>query len=101
MEALVMILANTKKQTFHPIFYLENQFPGPLESELNTKAIRFKSKGHHTEGFSDRQAAVDSINNSLVDQIKSIGYIPRLEIDADLIWDGEGIPADNQIRERI
>ncbi len=101
MEALVMMLINTKTQTFHPIFYLENKFPGPMESELNTNAIRFKSKGHHTTGFADRQSAIDSINNSLIDKIKSIGYNPRIEIDADLVWDGEEIPADNQIRERI
>jgi hypothetical protein len=100
MQALVMMLFNTKTNTYHPIFYLENWFPGPSDSNMNSNYIRYKSKGHHTVGFSDRVEAVKDINDSLVEQIKSIGYTPNLEIDGDLVWDGESVPADQQIRER-
>lgn len=100
MEALVMMLFNTKLNKWHPIFYFEKDFPGGFDSELNQKVIRYKSKGHHTVGFETREGAIDSINNSLVDQIKSCGYTPNLEIDIDLEWDGEDIPADIQTRVR-
>lgn len=98
MQSLVMMLKNIKTETYHPIFYLQTFFPGGDSSEMNEKYIRYKSKGHHTSGFKDRQSAIDSINNELIDQIKSIGYTPVLELESDMEWDGEGVPADNQIR---
>lgn len=98
MDALVLMLKNISTNRFHPIFYLESPLPGGPESEGNKKLIRYKSKGHHTQGFETRDAAINSINNELVAQIKSIGYTPNLEIEIDEIWDGKGIPADQQIR---
>jgi hypothetical protein len=100
MQALVMMLFNTKNNTFHPIYYLEDWFPGPFDSTMNTNYIRYKSKGHHTTGFKNRNEAVKSINESLIDQIKSIGYQPNLELETDLVWDGNNIPADHQVREK-
>ena len=100
MEALVMMLKNTKENKWHPIFYFESDFPGGPDSMLNDTVIRYKSKGHHTTGFKSREEAVSSINDSLVNQIKSCGYIPNLEIDSDIEWDGEDTPADVQIRPK-
>lgn len=100
MNALIMMLKNTAKNTFHPIMYFENLLPGGYESEGNQKLIRYKSKGHHTTGFSDRQEAINSLDE-LEEKTKSIGYetIHR-ELDGDVEWNGEGIPADVQIRNR-
>lgn len=100
MQALVMMLHNTALNKYHPIFYLESPLPGGSESDGNKHFIRYKSKGHHTTGFDSRDKALDSINNELIEQIKSIGYTPNLELDGDLIWDGKDIPADHQIRNR-
>jgi hypothetical protein len=100
MQALVMMLFNSKTNTYHPIYYLENWFPGPSDSEMNKNYIRYKSKGHHTTGFTNRNEAVKSINESLVEQIKSIGYTPNLELEADLSWNGDDVPIDNQIRDK-
>ena len=100
MQALVMMLQNTSTQKFHPIFYLESPLPGGNESDGNINLIRYKSKGHHTAGFIDRNEALLSINTQLIDQIKQIGYTPNLELDNDLLWDGIGVPADQQIRNR-
>lgn len=100
MQALVMMLHNTSTNKFHPIFYLESPLPGGPDAEGNQSLIRYKSKGHHTFGFSDRNEALLSINNELIEQINSIGYTPALELDNDLSWDGTGIPADQQIRNR-
>ncbi len=64
MEALIMMLKNTSTGKFHPIFYIEKPMPD-LESEANKKYIRYRSKGHHTEGFLDREEAVKNIETSL------------------------------------
>lgn len=100
MQALVMMLKNTSTNRFHPIFYYENFFPGGLDADANKNLIRYKSKGHHTAGFDSRETAMESIHNDLVDKIKGQGYTPNLELETDLEWDGQGIPADNQIRNR-
>ncbi len=100
MEALVMMLKNTATNTYHPIMYFEKPFPD-LESEGNRKLIRYKSKGHRTVGFTDRQEAIDSIDKELsVEKLQSLGYTRNLELEGDLEWDGKDIPADTQIRNR-
>ncbi len=100
MEALVMMLKNTKENTYHPIMYFESLLPGDYESEGNQKLIRYKSKGHRTTGFTDRQEAVNSIDVEIAPKIKEMGYNLNIELDSNLEWDGEGIPADIQIRNR-
>lgn len=101
MEALVMMLKNTKENTYHPIMYFESPFPGGFESEVNKKTVRYKSKGHRTTGFLDRQEAIDTIKSELEDRLVDIGYKVNKELDGDLEWDGIDIPADIQIRNRI
>lgn len=101
MEALVMMLKNTKENTFHPIMYFEALFPGGYESEGNQKLIRYKSKGHRTAGFADRADAVNSIAVEIEGKLKEMGYRLNKELDGDMEWDGDGIPADVQIRNRV
>lgn len=94
--ALVKMLHNLKENTFHPIFYYESPLPGPIEDQ---KVLRFKSKGHRTEGFKERPLAVESVSE-LEKQLKEQGDRVRIEIEEkdDIPWDGEGVPTDMQIR---
>lgn len=101
MEALVMMLKNIKENTYHPIMYLESLFAGGFESEGNQKVIRYKSKGHRTNGFTERQDAVNSIEKEIQSKLKQMGYNLNKELDGDLEWDGINIPADVQIRSRV
>lgn len=95
-----MMLFNTATKTYHPILYFEKPFPD-LESEGNRKLIRYKSKGHRTNGFTDRQEAIDSIDKEMsADKLKELGYRRNLELEGNLDWDGLDIPADVQLRGR-
>ncbi len=100
MEALIMMLKNKSKNTYHPILYFEAPLPGGYESEGNQKIIRYKSKGHRTTGFIDRQEAVNSIETKMVAKIKEMGYNLNKELDGDIEWEGIEIPADVQLRGR-
>lgn len=100
MEALVMMLKNTSTNTYHPIMYLEAPFCGGDESEGNQKLIRYKSKGHRTTGFTDKQDAIKSIETEIESILKEMGYSLNKELDGELEWDGDGIPADIQLRNR-
>lgn len=53
--ALIKMLHHTKENWFHPIYYYESPLLGPISEQ---KILRYKSKGHHTTGFSERTAAV-------------------------------------------
>ena len=101
MEALIMMLKNTKENTYHPIMYFESPFAGGHENDGNQKIIRYKSKGHTTKGFNDRNEAITSIDVEIECKLKEMGYNINRELDADLYWDGLGIPADVQIRGKV
>ena len=92
MRALIMMLFNLKEETYHPILYFEHPFPGECDN-----LYRFRSKGHRTIGFKDRQDALNSIEIELVERLPN--YKIYKDLDGDLPWDGEGIPADNQLRD--
>lgn len=88
------MLFNTAEKTYHPIFYFESPFLYSGGNDL----VRFKSKGHRTTGFTNRQDALDSIQTELIDRLKETFAI-YTELDGNLEWDGVGIPADIQIRD--
>jgi len=92
MEALIMMLFNTKEKTYHPILYFEHPLPGLSE------VIRYKSKGHRTTGFKDREEAIATIKPELIDRLP--GYKITQELDGDFYWDGIDIPADIQLRSK-
>lgn len=94
-NALIMMLFNTLTNTWHPIYYYEKPMPGPIQSDPDV--IRYQSKGHHTTGFKEREAAVQSANE-LACKLKSQNDNVHIEIDVDLPWDGANIPADHQFR---
>jgi hypothetical protein len=92
MRAFVSILHNTKENRFHPIYYTEK----PLPSYSGEDAMRFKSRGHHTNGLETldlaRKDAAD-LGTKLIEQ----GYNVNVE-NSIISWDGEGIPADVTFR---
>lgn len=94
---LIMMLFNTAKKTWHPIFYYESPLPGPLEEAT---LARYKSKGHHTTGFENREDALKSCDELRQKLISEYGshVVTELGDDQILEWDGEGVPADTQIR---
>lgn len=93
MEALIMMIKNFKNGTYHPIWYVESPLPSSDES---SKLKRFKSRMHHTSGFPTREEALDSIETQLIPRLD--GYVITKDLDGDIEWDGEGIPADIQFK---
>lgn len=90
MATPVKIIYNLKDETWHPILYRESPLPGNPENIL-----RFKSSGHHTVGFKSREDAINDINSDYFkSRLDSMGSYPVYLIDEDILWDGEGIPAD-------
>jgi len=81
-----------KTEKYHPIFYFEHPF-----TTAETKVTRYRSKGHHTNGFNNRDDAVNEVKN-MSKQLDEQGYIVVQEIENDLVWDGIGVPSDNQLR---
>jgi len=86
LNPIVAILHNNKENRWHPIIFAESPLPGP---DTPDKPVRHRSKGHHTAGFESRAEAVTNINEKLVPELPGL----RLALEADLEWDGDGIPA--------
>jgi hypothetical protein len=99
--ALVKILYNLPKGTWHPIWYRESPLPGGPQAVGNKEMIRFKSVGHHTAGFHNRGKALADISMNLLIKISEMGfnYIIQ-ELEEDLPWDDIEVPADIQLRTR-
>lgn len=85
---IIGMLHNEKANLFHPI-----TFRKAPHSADGKEYARYKSGGHHTEGFNSREEAVTHITDSLGPRIKEHygEWSPCLE--RDFPWDGEGVPA--------
>jgi hypothetical protein len=75
------MLHNTATNRWHPILFVESPLPG------DSKVIRHKSKGHHTEGFATQAAANESAE-ALATQTQA-----RLLLEDVGEWDGLEVPA--------
>jgi len=87
---VVAMLHNEKLNKWHPIWFKESPLPGPPSED---KPVRHKSKGHHTQGFDTREAALSAakeLSNALKEQ--AIGPV-SLALEKDFEWDGNDIPA--------
>jgi len=93
MYVLIMMLFNFKTETFHPIMYFESPLPGNPDN-----LFRFRSKGHRTVGFKNREEALATIEPELVQRLE--GHKIFKDLEGDLPWDGEGIPTDTQLRDK-
>src|SRR5687768_12948962 len=95
--ALIKMLHNTKQDTYHPIFYYDSPLPGNAgEGSL----MRYKSKGHHSTGFKERDEAIASANvlhKKLVEEHHDTVLV-ELDKKDDIIWNDDEIPADTQLR---
>lgn len=91
MKALIMMLFNIKESTYHPILYFESPLPGNPDN-----LVRYKSKGHRTNGLKSRDEAIETIKPEIDDRLD--GWVITKELDGDIPWDGDGIPADVQLR---
>jgi len=79
------ILHNVKKGTFHPAFFEEAPFPGPVPGVEKVKTGRLKSKMHHTTGFrSLEEAQRDLRDNALT----SLVVDQRNFSEHPILWDG-------------
>jgi len=83
---VIGILHNTSSDRWHPVLFTESPLPGP--EELG-KPIRHKSRMHHTKGFATRDEAITSAREELAVKVPGA----KFALDADLSWDGDGIPA--------
>jgi hypothetical protein len=61
---------------YHPAWYALAPFPGGI-----TKPLRFKSKGHHTQGFTDlTEAEVNA--RKLADELSASREFDVIELDS-------------------
>ena len=81
---IVGMLKNTSTGRLHPILFRPAPLPGG--ADLDMRAQRYKSKGHHTEGFDNRDAAMSGAQ-ALCDSTHAEFR------DVEWEWNGEGIPA--------
>lgn len=87
LNPVVAMLKNERTGRWHPILFRDAPFPGGASTDGAPQRLR--SKGHHTEGFDSREAAVGNANE-LADQCSA-----RCALDDDIPWDGEEMPAMN------
>ena len=85
MNYIFAILFNTKLNRWHPILFYESPLPGGPGKDV---PIRHKSRGHHTLGFDNREDSVVSAK-----EMGSNFEGCRYALEADIQWDGEGVPA--------
>jgi hypothetical protein len=81
LNPIVCMLHNTATHRWHPILFVESPLPG------DSKLIRHKSKGHHTQGF-DSQEAANQCAKEWAAQVNA-----RLLLDDVGEWNGAEIPA--------
>jgi hypothetical protein len=101
MEGLIQMLKNVATGKWHPIMYVEKPLPGSLDSDANNNIVRFKSKGHHTSGFTTREEAVATLEELKFNMI-NLMFLSKVTIDVetDIEWTSEDLPLDTQIRPR-
>jgi hypothetical protein len=87
------MLQNDATKRFHPIVFWEC----PMPSQALGSAVRWKSKGHHTEGFEKREDASVSIQDLAKRHVEMEGMQGGVyyqdNVATDGHWDGAGNPA--------
>lgn len=78
-----IIVHNTKTDRYHPMPFQYYPFPGgPGHRDLES-SYRFKSIGHHTEGFATLEKAIAHVKSK-----------PELVLDGGMLeWTGDETPA--------
>lgn len=86
---VLLILHHEAKGTYHPAYFTEAPFPGPPQAVEQVKAVRLRSKMHHTKGAPTLEGA-----QALFDELAQDVLVPPENRwrDRVLEWDGtEGI----------
>jgi len=78
------ILKNTLTNRFHPIIFHEAPFPGQSVDRKIGSVVRYRSYGHHTNGFDTLEQAQDYVRT------EHKGYVL---LDGIGDWDGVETPA--------
>jgi len=91
LNPVVGMLYNMKLSKWHPILFYEAPF---AVGQSDKSFTRLRSKGHHTEGFSDREEAVKSATDLSISVAKGSNSC-GVYVEKDIPWDGEDIPAMN------
>ena len=81
---------NTSRGTIHAAWFTEKPFPGG--SDASADIVRWKSRGHHTEGAPDQQTANGQMVGLRMHLSENVGASEFVDIGA-WEWDGEGVPA--------
>jgi len=89
IEPIVGLIHDVTHNRWHPVYFREYPLPGPEGHQ----AHRYKSGGHHTEGFETRELGLAGARD-LAEKLKdhSVG-LPRLSLEADFPWNGNDVPA--------
>ena len=77
------MLLNTKTHRWHPILFR----PAPMPGDPEMKIPRYKSKGHHTEGFETEDEALGYILTAC----EQHGFENRTD-EYQALWNGEEVP---------
>ena len=92
---VLLLLFNTQTERWHPILYWEC----PPPSGKLGDCWRWKSKGHHTVGFTSREDAINSKEGGVMHLCQNqyenkVGGDVYYDIEHHGEWDGQGNPAD-------
>lgn len=89
MKFILGMAHNTTTDRWHPMVYRPDPLPGPGPHAVD----RYKSLGHHTEGFDTREDA-DANQREASEKIRVWdGYSPQIT-DRIVAWNGTGLPID-------
>ncbi len=84
---IIGILHNQKTTKFHPIIFRYSPLPGGADIP------RYKSSGHHTNGFVFRDEAIRECFSMAVALTERFTERIQTAIAKDIEWDGETLPA--------
>jgi hypothetical protein len=73
---VLCILHDVTTDKFHPAFFEEKPFPGPILGVTEADIVRLKSKMHHTEGFSTLPEALVGLDE----------FALKIEVPASNLW---------------
>lgn len=86
MNGIVAMLLNQATNRYHPVVFVMAPLPGGHTSEGGE---RYKTHGHHTNGFDSREEAVAFAEKEYAGRMAGA----RTAFGGDIVWDGEGMPA--------
>lgn len=86
---IVSMIHNLKDNRWHPVYFRPAPLPGPDGEKFG----RYRSGGHHTDGFPTRDEALAGAKEIGEKLHAHSGAEVRYSLAADFPWDGEDVPA--------